>query len=116
MHLEERGFADIGYHFVIDYAGRLYEGRSLGVRGAHTSGHNTGAVGIVLLGNFEEIQPSAAQMAKLQALVKMLVTNYPIENLGGHLDFNPGITLCPGKNLEPLLPQVAAAVNVRFGA
>jgi hypothetical protein len=71
-HVHHRGFADIGYNFVVDETGQIYEGRSLNVRGAHTGGHNTGTVGIVLLGNFELMEPTEARLAALKALVKSL--------------------------------------------
>lgn len=114
LHMRERGFADIGYHYVIDDSGQLFEGRDTSVRGAHTSGHNTGAIGVVLLGNFEEIQPTNRQLAKLETLLKCLVQRYPIRRLAGHRDFNPGVTLCPGANLAPLLPGIAQAVGVAY--
>ena len=49
----ERGWTDIGYHFVIDPAGTIYEGRDIRVRGAHVEGANTGKVGLLLLGDFQ---------------------------------------------------------------
>lgn len=116
LHMQERGFADIGYHYLIDEQGRLYEGRDLRVRGAHTYGHNHGSVGVCLIGNFEEIQPSAAQLTTLEALLSGLVEHYPrITRLAGHKDFNPGQTLCPGSSLAPLLPEMAEKLGLEYG-
>lgn len=115
LHMARRGFADIAYHFVIAASGQLYEGRPLNVRGAHTGGHNTGTVGIVLLGNFEVMQPTAAQMQTLQATIRCLVDQYGITHLAGHQDFQPGETLCPGMNLTPRLPALAAELGLVFG-
>jgi hypothetical protein len=114
-HMHDKGYADIGYHFVIDAAGQVYEGRQLDVRGAHTGGHNTGTVGIVLLGNFEEAQPTVAQLASLKTLVASLAGQYGITYLAGHRDFQPDETVCPGRNLEVLLPGLAAELGLKFG-
>ena len=107
LHMQERGCADIGYHFVIDAQGRIYEGRAINVRGAHTGGQNYGKIGIVLMGNFEVDEPSEAQLNSLTALSRCLVQEYAIERIAGHRDFQPGETLCPGKNLWPRLPALA---------
>jgi hypothetical protein len=115
LHMQQKGLADIGYHFVIDTAGWVYEGRSLTVRGAHTGGHNTGTVGIVLMGNFETIQPSESQLTHLKLLIRRLVDEYRITHLAGHRDFQPDETVCPGKNLEPLFPGMAVELGLRFG-
>lgn len=116
LHMEERGFADIGYQYLIDEAGRLFEGRPLNVRGAHTAGSNTGSVGICLLGNFEETQPTAAQLNSLHALIKALLLNFKnITSLAGHKDFNPDTTLCPGQHLYALLAEIAGQHGLRYG-
>ena len=115
LHRENKGYADVGYHYLIDENGILYEGRPINVRGAHTGGFNTGAIGIVLLGNFEEIQPTQAQLKSLKELSRYLKSAYQITHLAGHQDFQPGETLCPGKNLEPLLPGLALELKLEFG-
>ena len=61
-HAVTRGWGDIGYHYIIDYWGNVYEGRygGNGVRGAHTyydrkcNNFNVGSVGILLMGNYEK--------------------------------------------------------------
>jgi hypothetical protein len=117
LHMGERGFADIGYHFVIDGRGRVYEGRRVNVRGVHTGGHNTGAVGVVLLGNFEVIDPTRAQWASLAALARTLAEQYAgLAYLAGHRYFQPGETLCPGQNVAPLLREFAAEVGLTYGS
>ncbi|MCB0037990.1 MAG: N-acetylmuramoyl-L-alanine amidase [Anaerolineales bacterium] len=116
LHMRHNAFADIGYHFVIDGLGQLYEGRSIHVRGAHTGGHNTGYVGVCLLGNFEEISPIQAQWDTLRQLTSYLQTTYTITNLGGHLDYQPGVTVCPGANLHPHLPQLARELGLIYDA
>ena len=115
MHMHDKGFADIGYHFVVDDRGQIYEGRRISVRGAHTGGHNTGTVGVVLMGNFEEAQPPVAQVSDVKVLIRYLSGEYTITHLAGHRDFQPGETVCPGKYLEPLLPGWASELGLEFG-
>lgn len=115
MHKKDRGFSDIGYHFVIDAEGRVYEGRALEIQGAHTRGHNAGAIGIVLLGNFEEDRPGRKQLGRLRQLTEVLSKEYGITHLAGHRDFLPEKTLCPGKFLEKKLRGLASRMNLEFG-
>lgn len=115
LHMQGKGYADIGYHFVIDAAGQLYAGRDLGVRGAHTGGANTGSVGVCLLGNFETVTPPQAQLDTLQALGDDLKARYGLTHLAGHHDFQPDETVCPGALLEPLLPDLATALGLTYG-
>jgi hypothetical protein len=115
LHMQQKGYADIGYHFVIDAAGQLYAGRDLNVRGAHTGGANTGTVGVCLLGNFENTAPKTVQLETLQALGMNLAATYGLTHLAGHRDFQPNETVCPGAQLEPLLPDLAAALGLNYG-
>ncbi len=97
-HLQQN-YGDIAYHFIIDYAGRIWEGRPLAYEGAHVSGMNRQNLGVMLLGNFEEQQPSAAQIAALFLTVDALQETYPIssDEIYGHCDL--GQSACPGKHL-----------------
>jgi len=114
-HTTTKGYADIAYHFVIDAAGNIYEGRDIYARGAHTGGHNTGTIGIVLLGNFEETTPLEIQMTQLETLSRCLKDTYAITHIAGHRDFQPGVTVCPGDNLEARIPELARDLNLEFG-
>ncbi len=115
LHMEKRGYADIGYHYLIDAAGLLYEGRAVGVRGAHTGGFNTGTVGVCLLGNFENQWPAMAQLEALRGLGAGLTAAYGLTHLASHHGFQPGATVCPGHNLEPLLPDLAGVMGLTYG-
>lgn len=115
LHMQTRGYADIGYHFVIDALGQIYAGRDLGVRGAHVGGANTGTVGAALLGNFEREAPAEAQLEALRRLGAYLAEAYALTHLAGHQDFQPGVTLCPGHELAPLLPGLAGELGLEFG-
>ena len=90
-HVEDRGWSDIGYHYLIDRDGTLVEGRPLERTGAHAKGHNTGSVGISLFGghggnvsdhfedNFTEDQDRA-----LRELMDRLKAEHPIVKTIGH--------------------------------
>jgi hypothetical protein len=114
-HMHTKGYADIAYQFIIDGVGRVYEGRSLEVRGAHTGGHNTGTIGIVLMGHFERAKPTEAQLTSLGQLGLCLRDEFEITHIAGHRDFQPKVTVCPGKNLEALLPGLAKELELEFG-
>jgi hypothetical protein len=115
LHMDKGGYSDIGYHFIIGPDGTLYQGRHLHVRGAHTQGFNTGTVGIVLLGNMEIIEPTQEQLKVLESLVIYLKNRFGITHIAGHGDFNPDITVCPGKLLHKLLPDIAKTTRLIFG-
>ncbi len=102
-----RDFGDVGYHFIIDYAGRVWEGRSLAYWGAHVAGHNEENLGVVLLGNFEHQRPSAAQVKSMEHLVHVLRARYriPSHEVYGHIDL--GQTLCPGRYLYPQVQRLS---------
>ena len=61
-HLQRRPqrFGDIGYHYAIDPAGRVWCCRPLGYQGAHVAGKNPGNLGIVVLGNYDRQSPNRA--------------------------------------------------------
>jgi hypothetical protein len=115
LHMVTKGWADIGYHFVIDGFGQLYAGRDLGARGTHTGRANTGTLGVSLLGNFNLTTPPRAQLNTLTTLAAYLVQQYGIGYLAGHRDFQPGVTECPGDTLEGLIDDLAISLNLKFG-
>ncbi len=55
----ERGWATVGYHFVVSPSGRIFHGRPVDRLGAHVLGHNLGTVGISLMGHFDLERPAA---------------------------------------------------------
>ena len=118
LHMDRRGFADAAYHFLIAADGTIYEGREVNVRGAHVQGFNTGSVGIVLLGNFNDEQPTEFQIDSLFELVDYLRYTYEIRYLAGHKDYpdqSPDGTECPGDNLYPLLSDIARSLGMMYG-
>jgi len=118
LHMDGRGFADIAYHFLIASDGVIYEGRQINLRGAHVQGFNTGLVGIVLIGNFNETEPAQSQLKSLEMLVDYLRYTYEIRYLTGHRDYpdqSPDGTECPGANLYPLLQDLARSLGMKYG-
>ncbi|MFD8611086.1 peptidoglycan-binding protein [Streptomyces sp. NPDC059631] len=95
-HLAQ-GWAGIGYNFVVDQAGNIYEGRGWDRQGAHCPGHNISGLGVqVAVGGDQE--PSTAALAACRALYDEACRRTG-RNLAkkGHKDgFN---TLCPGTKL-----------------
>lgn len=104
-HLEE-GYGDIAYHFIVDQAGAVWEGRSLAYQGAHVSGKNPGNVGIMLLGNYEKQKPAPAQLRTLSVLSRTLCQCLAVSprRIYGHRDLAQ--TLCPGRYLYPQLANL----------
>jgi hypothetical protein len=114
LHLNVNGWADVGYHYAIDRNGVIYEGRDMQVRGASVEGHNTGIVGVVVMGNFEQDQPLAIQLSALQNLINWLTSAYFLTHLAGHSEFNPQST-CPGRNLAVYLDEFAQKADLERG-
>lgn len=114
LHRDDRGWADIGYHFLIDKLGTIYEGRDLNVRGAHTASYNTGSAGICLMGDFRSLAPPARQVEAAQSLIPWLVDKLAPTHLAGHQHFNAG-TACPGTYVIERLQDLADAANLQYG-
>lgn len=99
-HVNARGWGDIGYHYIVDRAGRVWEGRSIRYQGAHVRDNNENNVGVMLLGNFDMQQPSQAQLASLAGQIKHLRQQYRVSmnRVFTHQELNP--TACPGRFLQ----------------
>jgi len=141
-HTQTRGWKDIGYNFVIDRFGTIYEGRAGGidrpVYGAHTGGFNYYSSGVAILGNFDLAAPSQASIDGLieltawkldishvdptatNALVSLGSSKFEegeIANLfavAGHRDAS--ITSCPGTLCYPLLTDIRPQILALGGA
>ena len=89
-----RGFSDIGYHFVIRQDGRMEKGRDLKYQGAHSVPVNGQSIGICCTGDFtREVMPRAQRQA-LVGLLWDLKQRYPNTRIAQHKDFDA--TACPG--------------------
>jgi flagellar hook assembly protein FlgD len=136
-HVKGNGWNDIGYNFLVDRYGTVYEGRGGGIArnviGAHAEGFNTGTVGVALIGNFSSEAPPQAQQ---DALVKLLAWRLDVAHVdplstvvytsGGNLKYRAGklVTLraisghrdtgpseCPGNGAYALLNGIAKRVS-----
>ena len=101
-HAQDRHWGDIGYHYVIDRAGTIWGGRDVRYQGAHVKGHNENNLGIMVLGNFDEQDPSSKQLATLESLLLTLMQwyNVPAQHVHTHRELAPGRTECPGHMLQ----------------
>ncbi|MEO8084898.1 MAG: N-acetylmuramoyl-L-alanine amidase, partial [Ardenticatenales bacterium] len=130
FHAVTRGWGDIGYNFLIDHRGNVYEGRFGGERdgkisqGGHALQFNTNSIGIALLGTFTDVRPPALSESALvsfcaakafryhvdpQAGVTLLGTRFA-HGLMGHRDALPGHTACPGDAAYARLDAVRIGV------
>ncbi len=95
-----RGWAGIGYHFVIRKNGKIERGRPQEVIGAHAGpGVNGCSIGICLCGDFMKEAPGVAQLASLKQLIAELDHDYAASNPGGlalKLHREVAATECPG--------------------
>ena len=95
-----RGFRNVGYHFIIPTEHLVEQGRSLYVQGAHVRGHNKDNIGICLVGGVNqygdpEMNFNKYQLNYLRNLIDALKDTYsiPDENIKGHRDWSPDINL-----------------------
>lgn len=114
QHMDMRRWADIGYHFGVGRSGAVYEGRALKARGTHVEGYNTGSVGVVFLGNFEDEVPSPTQIDTGRQLINWLALRLELTHLAGHRNFND-FTECPGAHMLPYLVQFADSAGLTLG-
>ena len=117
FHAVTLGWGDIGYNFLIDAEGRVYEGRAGGpnVVGIHAIDYNQGSVGVALIGTFEEAMPTTEAAHALEGLLLAKVVEHGIDPRGrsilggtdlptiiGHRDVTS--TSCPGAQIYSQLP------------
>lgn len=126
-HTQTKGWNDVGYNFLIDRFGRIWEGRYGGVDkavvGAHTAGYNSYSFAASAIGNYEEAQPSAATLdayARLYAWklsmngiaaddTSQYVGSKYFKAITGHRD--AGQTACPGRYLYARIPDIRTAAR-----
>ena len=121
-HTQSRGWSDVGYNFLVDRFGRVWEGRYGGVDrpvvGAHTLGYNDDSFAMSAIGNFEEVAPSQAMIEAYGAVFawklslhgvkagskRQYVTSRTFPAINGHRD--AGSTACPGQYLYDRLGDI----------
>ena len=133
FHVKGNGWNDIGYNFLVDRFGTVYEGRYGGIErnvvGAHAEGFNTGSVGVAVLGEYSSLAVAAKARASLAQLLAWRLdlahvdpattqsfisggnarfgAGLPVflRTVSGHRD--TGFTDCPGTALYNLLTGIA---------
>ena len=101
-HQLENGWADIGYHFLVDARGRVFEGRSLQWQGAHAGNpsKNRRNIGVCVLGNFDKEHLSQAARDALSNLLDELRSSHKISVNAIYLHKEISNTECPGAHLS----------------
>lgn len=133
-HMDSNGWNDIGYNFVVDRFGRVWDARQGGthnaVIGGHAYGHNTATTGISVLGDHQLARPSSAVIEAVTALAAWKLdlhgcdvaapvwyssaatgTSGTYPRIIGHRDV--GSTSCPGQYLYPQLGGIRADAHMR---
>jgi N-acetylmuramoyl-L-alanine amidase len=107
-HVEERGWSDIGYHFIIDRNGNVVEGRPIERVGAHVRGHNSNSIGICLIGGFGgsatdqfEEHFTEAQREKVLKLLNDLTQKFPDAKIRAHNEV--AAKACPCFNVSEFM-------------
>ena len=95
----ERGWDDIGYHFVILPDGTIELGRPLHIMGAHCKGHNENSIGTCLIGVSEFSENQFSALKKLHVMLKHI---FPKIGPYGHRDFTDKKT-CPNFEVKEVL-------------
>ncbi|MCA1711193.1 MAG: N-acetylmuramoyl-L-alanine amidase [Actinobacteria bacterium] len=143
-HVQSNGWSDIGYNYLVDRFGRVWEGRYGGITraviGAHTGGFNTDSFGTSLLGDYTTEVPSAATLTSLEQLFAWKLGSYYRDPIGqatlrsagggtskypagtyhtfdvvsGHRD--AGNTSCPGNATYARMSMIRAAIDDFVGA
>ena len=121
-HTQSRGWSDIGYNFLVDRFGRIWEGRYGGVDrpvvGAHTLGYNDYSFAMSAIGNYDVTEPSEAMIKAYGALfawklglagvdassTRQRVGSGTFQAVNGHRD--AGQTACPGRYLYARLARI----------
>lgn len=89
----QRGWSQIGYHYVVRLDGTIERGRPESVVGAHCQNHNRHSIGICYVGGLaaDGVTPkdtrTLEQRATLYALLKSLHESYPCALIVGHNTF-----------------------------
>ena len=143
-HTQSLGWNDIGYNFLVDKFGRIYEGRYGGLEraviGAHAGGFNTGTTGVSMIGTYTSVAPSTATLAAVRDLLAWKLSLHGADPLGkqvltsgggssskyeqgtevtvdvilGHRDTNK--TACPGDMGYSKLPALRRSVADQIAA
>jgi N-acetyl-anhydromuramyl-L-alanine amidase AmpD len=117
-HMGERRWEEVGYHCLITPDGQIYEGRHLAFKGSHVEIANTGKIGILIMGDFDQQlwdsddDPTPSQLSAVESFVKTLKGAFStMTKLAGHRDYKAG-TERPGGELYKLIPSLRAKTTL----
>jgi len=99
LHVDRKGWDDVGYHFLVEKVGTSYEviaGRPLDMSGAHARGSNTTHIGVCLVGNFNSCDPPQAQLEVAARHIRGLMKALKIPKSAIRLHREVNETDCPG--------------------
>ncbi|WP_337973210.1 DUF4214 domain-containing protein [Cellulomonas sp. NTE-D12] len=117
-HIDSRGWCDIGYNFVVDKWGNIYEGRANSmteaVVGVHAGGFNTGTVGVAMLGTFSTQTPSAAMVDAVGRIIGWRLGAYGIDPNGTYQQYTAGGETSRYANQTVTLPRVMGHRDVDY--
>ncbi|MEY4134014.1 MAG: hypothetical protein RL386_364 [Bacteroidota bacterium] len=131
FHVNTNGWADIGYNWLVDPNGVLYEGRGGGenATGAHFCGKNGGTMGVCMIGTYTSTQASVAARKTLVEVLAWKACRDNINPAESLLHASSGLNLfrvsghrdgcsteCPGEQLYRVLPEIRTAVQDRINA
>lgn len=91
---KQRGYSDVGYHYIVYRNGQLVQGRDINVIGAHAAGHNAHSIGICYIGGMSadntrpEDTRTLRQKGRLLSLLVDLRKLYPNARIIGHRDLS----------------------------
>lgn len=123
-HVNTNGWDDIGYNWLIDPNGVVYEGRADNIQGAHFCGKNGNTMGICILGTYIDVDPKPQSMETLKRLFAWKscqdnldptgISYHPSSDeelfvVSGHQD--GCATACPGDMLYALLPNLRDSIS-----
>tara|TARA_R110002095_G_scaffold188876_1_gene166416 strand:- start:208 stop:633 length:426 start_codon:yes stop_codon:yes gene_type:complete len=108
-HVNERGWSDIGYHFVVLLDGTVDKARPIKRQGAHVRGKNKGSIGICYIGGCDaDMNPkdtrNEAQKKSLEELISYLMESYDDATLHGHNEFSS--KACPSFNVQEIYKEL----------
>lgn len=104
---KDRGFADVGYHGLIEESGLYIPGRSIDKMGAHAKGANRNSLGLCIIGdNTKEPQSwNTDQLITAEVIIEAWLMMFPKAKMAGHRDVGSTKTLCPGLDIRKVFPQ-----------
>ena len=108
-HVNERGWSDIGYHFVVLLDGTVDKARPVKRQGAHVRGKNKGSIGICYIGGCDaDMNPkdtrNEAQKKSLEEIITYLMESYDDATLHGHNEFSS--KACPSFNVQEVYKEL----------